>query len=802
MLAKENFVAHYVIYTDDWFLRESIENSIDYVDKILIARTLSPWFGEKADLTETENILSELKTKFGERLEIYENDFASEQEQRNFLLEISRKEGYKGAFIIDADEIFTPESFKFLYNLIEKYRPEALRTSYLTFIKDASFVVSPPYETNLFYVSLEGNIRFEWARKTNIEQTEIKNDNPTIFHFSYLRKTDNDILRKIKNFMHSKDANWDRWYNEIYKKFTRHLKNFHPVYPETWSGLQLFETNKFPAKLYKKLKENGKFFYKERVLENNDIKLHLGCGDIILKEYINIDLYSPNAELTLDIEDLSYFDDSSVSEIFMNAVFEHIYTFQQIPALKEWKRVLKPGCKLIINSIPDFDIYAKAYLEKAPGNTQKEFDLFEVFRYTHGGYNENNRYRQIHKDIFTKEKVKYLLESAGFEIESIKNVHWKNEPIPCNINVIAVKPETQAENILLAEKYFSMGNFKKSREILENILSVNPNSIEAINDLAVLEIESNNFDIAENLISRALSLEQENEVALNNLLVLKERKNFDFPGFKIYNIDHLIDFETEQKTKLDELKIIQKYFLNKPGNKLKGICAVCGKITEFTLNEITENVNWREELICTNCKLNSCLRGVVHFLLNKTEIKEDSSIYLTEQKTDLFQLIKGIFPNTIGSEYSGINVPRGNINAMGIRNEDATSLTFENEQFDYIVSLEVLEHIPDYFNALKEFFRTLKKSGLLLLTVPFLSNQKYNIIKAYYDEKGKLKINGEAEYHGNPNNPEEGSLCYYYFGWELLENLREAGFQKAYAYFYFSRPYGYLQPDNLIVGVK
>ena len=232
--------------------------------------------------------------------------------------------------------------------------------------------------------------------------------------------------------MHNKDTNWNYWYENIYKKFNKNFRNFHPICPETWSSLQLFDVSKFPLTLFNKLKNNGKLFYYNRILNNKNIKLHLGCGDKILNNYINIDLYNPKADINLDIEDLSYFDDSSVSEIFMNAVFEHIYTFQQIPCLNEWKRILKPGGKLNINSIPDFDICAQAYLEGNSGNASEKFDLYEVSRYTHGEYKKENKYGQMHKDIFNKEKIKNLLIKSGYKIEYLENVRWKDELIPCN----------------------------------------------------------------------------------------------------------------------------------------------------------------------------------------------------------------------------------------------------------------------------------------------------------------------------------------------------------------------------------
>ncbi|MGQ9580162.1 MAG: glycosyltransferase [Armatimonadota bacterium] len=171
----------------------------------------------------------------------------------------------------------------------------------------------------------------------------------------------------------------------------------------------------------------------------NPLKLHLGCGYKILDGYINIDLYSPVAQLQRNISDLSCFEDCSVEEIYLNAVFEHLYVFEQRRALAEWWRVLKPGGRLVIHSIPDFDEVVRAYINHAPGNYGRVFDIEEVSRYTHGAYGVHDKLGQIHKDVFNKSKIRELLERAGFEIVSMENVCWGEKPNPVNLNVVAIK---------------------------------------------------------------------------------------------------------------------------------------------------------------------------------------------------------------------------------------------------------------------------------------------------------------------------------------------------------------------------
>lgn len=51
---------------------------------------------------------------------------------------------------------------------------------------------------------------------------------------------------------------------------------------------------------------------------------------------------------------------------------------------------------------------------------------------------------------------------------------------------------------------------------------------------------------------------------------------------------------------------------------------------------------------------------------------------------------------------------------------DATNLEFEDNSFDYVFLLEVLEHIPEPTKALSEIHRCLKVGGKLFMSTPFV----------------------------------------------------------------------------------
>ena len=82
------------------------------------------------------------------------------------------------------------------------------------------------------------------------------------------------------------------------------------------------------------------------------IKLNLGCGDKILPGYINIDTVQSRAgkqpDLISDVRNLKNIKTAIADEILAVHVIEHFYYWEVVPILQVWRRVLKPGGKLIL----------------------------------------------------------------------------------------------------------------------------------------------------------------------------------------------------------------------------------------------------------------------------------------------------------------------------------------------------------------------------------------------------------------------------------------------------------------------
>jgi hypothetical protein len=201
-------------------------------------------------------------------------------------------------------------------------------------------------------------------------------------------------------------------------------------------------------------------------------------------------------------------------------------------------------------------------------------------------------------------------------------------------------------------------------------------------------------------------------------------------------------------------------------------------------------VNWREHVTCPATHLNNRMRGTIHIFDTEMNFRKDSSLYLTEQITPMFSYFRKKYNKVTGSEYLGNNIPGGDIDAKGRRHEDLTKLSFQDGEFDAIVSLDVIEHIPSYKRAFEEAFRVIKRGGRLLWTVPFNPSQIRNTIRAEI-VNGKIVHLLPPEYHGDPLS-DAGCLCFTNFGWEMLEQVRAAGFRDAYAIPLQSLEFGYL----------
>lgn len=240
--------------------------------------------------------------------------------------------------------------------------------------------------------------------------------------------------------------------------------------------------------------------------------------------------------------------------------------------------------------------------------------------------------------------------------------------------------------------------------------------------------------------------------------------------------------------------------------RVPGYCVVCGRHDEFIVSSMyspgnyTDGrpvPNWREHLNCS-CGLTNRLRATLHVMQQHMPPTQADCIYLTEQATPLFTWFSERYDNVWGSEFFGPD-QIGGAEVKGYRHEDIQNLSFPDKSFDLIISLEVLEHVPFPDTAFRQLRRCLRDGGAALITAPFKETDSHDEIRARMTDTGEIEHLLAPEYHGNPVDMEGGALCFRYFGWDMLDRLKAAGFSRAEVVFYWSRRYGYLGNTNAII---
>jgi SAM-dependent methyltransferase len=217
-----------------------------------------------------------------------------------------------------------------------------------------------------------------------------------------------------------------------------------------------------------------------------------------------------------------------------------------------------------------------------------------------------------------------------------------------------------------------------------------------------------------------------------------------------------------------------------------GWCGLCQTPVRFDLPSHAAGAlaNLREEMVCPSCRLTARNRAALALVCAGQELAT-ARIYLTEQASPGFVWLQSRCPHLEGSEFGLDESTRAKLQAwfegLGgsgtLVERDVTRLDFAEASLDAIGSFDVLEHVPDYPAALREFARCLKPGGRLVLTLPFVEVWPETLVRARLRADGSIEHLHEPEIHGDPVSG--GVLCFYHFGWDLLDALRAAGFRDA-----------------------
>lgn len=299
------------------------------------------------------------------------------------------------------------------------------------------------------------------------------------------------------------------------------------------------------------------------------------------------------------------------------------------------------------------------------------------------------------------------------------------------------------------------------------------------------------------------------KLLLNGTQIDNSKDILDFQFTEIKNFEEFNNYQKQMEPIYYKRQQFEKYLsINNQPFTIQGYNSLIEKNVNYKIdfNSSYYNIdgikipNFRETCICSKTFLNNRMRGSLYVIKAKGFWKKlcKGTVYITEQTTPYYNYLYSLNKKITGSEFFGNLIPLGS-KKNGIRNEDITQFTFQNETFDLLLTYDVLEHVTDYKKAYKEIHRVLKKKGIVFLTVPFHTNQYKHTIRSIIDSSGKIEHILPPEYHGDPVKPNEGILCFQVFGWNLLDELRDIGFRDAGVVFYWSFFHGFLGKEQMVI---
>jgi hypothetical protein len=175
-----------------------------------------------------------------------------------------------------------------------------------------------------------------------------------------------------------------------------------------------------------------------RLRQARGVRLHVGCGDDRLPGFCNVDCRVTRAtDCLIDLNSPRMLPAGGIACCFSHAFFEHLRRDHRAAHLRHIFDALdaRVGVCCYIG-LPYFPAVARLYLEKGPGVVGPTFDLFNVYRYTHG---DPDRvpfmwYEQLHKSLFDEQELSALLGAAGFRSFALFQYCYTGEegrPVSC-----------------------------------------------------------------------------------------------------------------------------------------------------------------------------------------------------------------------------------------------------------------------------------------------------------------------------------------------------------------------------------
>ena len=175
------------------------------------------------------------------------------------------------------------------------------------------------------------------------------------------------------------------------------------------------------------------------------IRLNLGCGDMLLPGYVNVDVAAERRgrqpDVVCDIRDLSAFPDNHADEVMAIHVIEHFYRWEVVDLIKEWVRVLKPGGQLVLEC-PNLLSACEALLAKPEQAAQPGQAGSRTMWCFYGDPSWQDPL-MCHRWLYTPQSLAQVMHEAGLRELAQKAPQFKARH-PRDMRVVGSKPVTLA----------------------------------------------------------------------------------------------------------------------------------------------------------------------------------------------------------------------------------------------------------------------------------------------------------------------------------------------------------------------
>lgn len=157
------------------------------------------------------------------------------------------------------------------------------------------------------------------------------------------------------------------------------------------------------------------------------VRLNLGCGQKIWPGFVNVDLADNTSgfkpDVCADLRSLPFPDDYA-DEAYAIHVLEHFYLWDVPGVLQEWRRVLKPGGRLIVE-VPCMDKVLVHFAKPKPNLQMTWLALY--------GDCDRKDPNMVHKFCYSRDQLRVAFKNSGFKdvVVGEPQFHYKARDMRC-----------------------------------------------------------------------------------------------------------------------------------------------------------------------------------------------------------------------------------------------------------------------------------------------------------------------------------------------------------------------------------